>query len=408
LHFFKACPPSGLLLDGGIWLGDFGINGCQICTLYQKGQAGFGTAFAFVVGLTIFCQFAFLQYAAPTGRLIDPVKKSLAARRLENALAGLLNIEKGIEAPGSAFIGGYGASLISDLTVTQASLAVLSLLLSAESVAGMVFTRECGCSLGTEEVLRCRKPLTMPVMFILRCLMALGFFASFIVASHTTHPAFVLIILLFMLIARITLESSVSAEQDNPYIDSAACIVTFLNTASWIFLWFSSVFSAKIQFDGHHSILVVAWPHILMLTLRTLALTALCVGVSLPDGLISFWTLGRPMGVIILRPAFLDPTLMVFSNTFDNDMSMTYPTACFRMFLLLAAVVGVAVELLFHLFELVFLPSYCLGKADEDLMEEGKKKEAEIDAWCEAQEREAKEGRYDLLAFELVLHMYES
>merc|ERR1712137_585889 len=109
----------------------------------------------------------------------------------------------------------------------------------------------------------------------------------------------------------------------------------------------------------------------------------MCTAISLPHGLVSWWTLGRPMGVDTFRAEFREPMVMVLAGDFHDETHMTYAAACFRSFLLIAAILGTSVEMLFNVYVLTCMRSYCNGVRDEQLTKEWGEIQEEIDRWCD-------------------------
>ncbi|CAE7543082.1 unnamed protein product, partial [Symbiodinium microadriaticum] len=338
---------------------------------------------------------------------------------LTDAWEMMLSCERNIEAPSTGLIGPYGASLL-QLTPLQAASCLYGLYSSAKAMAEgrMQVEVKTGADAGASALKAVR-----PVKAAMLSAWYLGAFAAelaaFAVASAVLHP---MITVPGYLLGGMANGAAAWWAGARDYVQTAA--TTFITVVfAMVGQQTKCFFKTKASIAKGPGFIPAA-----SILLRLMAWTALCF-LDLPNGLLPLGSLGRPMGLPVLREKFLEPAaasqeaLACFTSQLwvsfkpeanATSMSLTeevqfgacsWPAAgelnsastIFNTCLLLLAMVLIPIHLCIVVGMLLLNPVYACEADNLPLKQEVEAKQREINAFATQNEQAA--GQYELLSF---------
>ncbi|CAE7731105.1 unnamed protein product [Symbiodinium sp. CCMP2592] len=420
---FRFCPPSGIYFQLGMYLLDMVNDVVQIGTFLLHGDWWFAGFMSFFVLGTLYVTIGDVSDNSELKRF-DPLGEArlcLARGVPTRVWEDLLSYERNLEAPSTGLIGPYGAALL-QLTPLQAASCLYGLVSSAKAMAeGRLNTEVSNGSGGAETpALKAVRPAKAAALFAWYLGAFAAELAAFAVASATLHP--ILIVPGYMLGAAANgaaawwggskefLELAVISFGAVTLAMAGHQTKSFLKNRPWV------------KAGGGPGFIPAA-----SILLRFITWTALCF-LDLPDGLVPFGSLGRPMGFPVLREKFLEPAAACweavacftshFSITVETEanatsMSLTEEVgfgACswpatgelssastiFNACLLFFAVVLVPIHMCIVVGMLLFNPIYACAADNLPLKEEVEAKQREIDRF--ATQNEQASGQHELLS----------
>ncbi|CAE6973672.1 unnamed protein product [Symbiodinium sp. CCMP2456] len=417
---FSFCPPSGIFVQLGMYLLDVVNDVVQIGTfLYHRDWwfAGFMSLFVFVNLAGTIHEMSKLSKLKRFD-LLGEARLCVTRGVLTDAWQMMLACERNIEAPGTGVMGPYGATLL-QLTPLQAASCLFGLCTSAKAMAEGRLQVEV--STGADAGANALKAVR-PVKAVLLSAWYWGAFAAelaaFAVASAVLHPI-------------ITVPGYLLGGMANGAAAWWAGSQDFLQVAVTTF------FTVGFAMVGHQTksflrsrASIAKGPGFIpaaSILLRFIAWAALCF-LDLPNGLLPLGSLGRPMGLPVLREKFLEPAtasreaLACFTSQFGisfqpeanaTSMSLTEevsfgacswpaagelstPSTIFNTCLLLLAMVLVPIHICVVVGMLLLNPIYACAADNLPLKEEVEAKQREINAFATQNEQTA--GQHELLS----------
>ncbi|CAE7684657.1 unnamed protein product [Symbiodinium microadriaticum] len=341
----------------------------------------------------------------------DPVgeaRLSLARGVPTRAWNQMLGAERIIEAPSTGLIGPYGASLL-QLTPLQAASCLYGLYSSAKAMAEGRLQEEVnsGAKAGAAALKAVR-----PVKAAMLTAWYFGAFAAelagFAVASATLHP---ILTMPGYFLANGAAGCWVGSAEFLNAVAGSCLMVAFAMAGAQTKSLLPNTIGAAPRGPGLLSAVCIL--------IRFISWTALCL-LDLPQGVAPLGSLGRPMGLPVLREKFLEPAaasweaVACFTSNFwisvepeANATSIAsteevgfgdcgWPTSgelssastLFNTCLFLLAVVLVALHMCIVVGMLLFNPIYACGAENPSLKEELEAKQREINDFAERNEHE--------------------
>ncbi|CAE7712608.1 unnamed protein product [Symbiodinium sp. CCMP2592] len=333
----------------------------------------------------------------------------------------MLLVERVAEAPATGLIGPYGAALL-QLTPLQAASCLYGLVSSAKAMAEGRLSMEVTTCLDSGEAyaLKAVRPVKATALFA----WYLGAFgaelAAFAVASATLHPTMIVPGYMLGAVANGAAAWCGGSQQFLATVPNSFLFVG-IAMAGHQTKCFCKNRVAVVGGEGPGFIPAVS------ILLRFITWTALCF-LDLPNGLLPFGSLGRPMGLPVLREKFLEPVtasqeaLACFTSQFwisfkpeanGTSMSLTeevgfgecsWPatgelssaSTIFNTCLLLFAVVLVPFHMCIVVGMLLLNPTYACAADNLPLKEEVEAKQREINDFATQNEQAA--GQHVLLS----------
>ncbi|CAE6973356.1 unnamed protein product [Symbiodinium sp. KB8] len=420
---FGFCPPSGIFFQLGLYLFDIVNDLVQISTFLLHGDWWFAAVLSFFIflslGLTIPKMWADsdLQRFDPLGE----ARLSLARGVPTVAWERMLAAERNIEAPSTGLIAPYGATLLA-LTPLQAASCLYGLCTSAKAMAeGRLHVEVVnGTDTGGAEALKAVRPVKAALLFAWYFAAFAAELAAFAVASATLHP---IIVVPGYLLGAVANGAATWWSGSQDFLDTVAlsCVMVAFAMAGDQTKSFLKNTATKTEASGPGCI-----PALVILA-RFISWTALCF-LDFPQGLLQLGSLGRPMGLPVLREKFLEPAaasweaVACFTSHFwisvqpeanATSMSLTeevrfgdcgWPTSgalssastIFNSCLFSLAAVLVPLHMCIVIGMLLFNPIYACGAKNPSLKEEVEAKQREINDFAERNEQAA--GQHEQLS----------
>jgi len=287
----------------------------------------------------------------------------------------VLRAERLVEAPISGLVAPYAMAL-NALSALQAASAALGILLSAKTMAAMQVASETGMRSEAAAAVLPRRVQALQAWRLFACAAELTAFAG--------------------------VSQAVLGGDDGLRFVVASVLAP---SAS---MFGAPVSALAIRAGAVEALQSPGAPGPFLALLRLGAWLLLCVGVDRPQGLLGgSGTLGRPMGWRVLEEAFLQPAATVAEATAACAVSaggwaitagkgaldckvpethgMSSGTMLFRALLLLLCVSTTLLYVLGILGNLLFNGPYRRGDVDGELTTAVREKQAEIEAWADAQ-----------------------
>eukprot|EP00439_Symbiodinium_sp_Y106_P038916 s338_g4.t1 len=416
---FSFCQPSGIFFQLGMYFLDMANDTVQISTFLLHGDWWFAGFMSFFVLLSLLFTVVGMSEESSLERF-DPLgeaRLSLARRVPTKAWELMLRYERLVEAPGTGLIGPYGMALL-QLTPLQAASCLYGLVSSAKALAeGRLQGEVDAGSDASAYALKAVRPVKATALFAWYLGAFAAELAAFAVASATLHP--IVIVPGYMLGA---VANSAAAWWGGSQDFLLVAAVSFILVAvAMVGRQTHSVLRSKATGAQGPGFIPAA-----SILLRFITWAALCF-LDLPHGLVPFGSLGRPMGLPVLREKFLEPAaacweaLACFTSNFwisvepeanATSMSLTEEVgfgACswpatgelnsastiFNTCLLLLAMVLVPIHMCIVVGMLLFNPIYACAADNLPLKEEVEAKQREIKDFATQNEQAA--GQYELL-----------
>ncbi|CAE6973350.1 unnamed protein product [Symbiodinium sp. KB8] len=299
---FSLCPPSGIFFQLAVYLFDIVNDLVQISTFLLHRDWWFAGFMSFFILLSL--ALAVPEMAEESKlRRFDPLGEArlcLARGVPTVAWEVMLACEWSIEAPATGLIAPYGATLLA-LTPLQAASCLYGLVSSAKGMAEGRLGAEV--STGTDgaeaHALKAVRPVKVAVFFAWYLGAFVAELAGFAVASATLHP---IITVPGYLLGAVANGAAARWGGSQDFLDAArnSCFLVGIAMAG---LQTKSFLKNTATITGGGGPGYIAAVCILM---RFIAWTALC-RLDLPQGLLPLGSLGRPMGLPVLREKFLEP-----------------------------------------------------------------------------------------------------
>ncbi|CAE7790852.1 unnamed protein product [Symbiodinium necroappetens] len=418
---FRFCPPAGILFQLAVYIFDMANDMVQIVTFVLHRDFWFAGFMCIFVVFSFLFTVVWMQKVSALQRF-DPLTEArlcLARGVTTTAWEGMLAMERVIEAPSTGLIGPYGASLL-QLTPLQAASCLYGLYSSAKAMAEGRLQEEVrqGAEAGAA-ALRAVRPVKAAMLTAWYFGAFAAELAGFAVASATLHPVLTMPAYLLGAVANAAAAWWGGSAKFREAVAGSCLMVAFamagLQTKSFL-----KNDEARAP-GGPGSIPAIG------ILIRFISWTALCL-VDLPHGLLPLGSLGRPMGLPVLREKFLEPAaasweaVACFTSNFwisvepeanATSMSLTeevgfgdcgWPTSgqlssastIFNSCLLLFVVVLLPLHMCIVVGMLLFNPIYACGAENPSLKEEVEAKQREIEDFAERNEQAA--GQHEQLS----------
>jgi len=298
---FSFCPPSGIFFQLGIYFFDMANDTVQITTFLLHGDWWFAGFMSFFVLFSLLVTVIGMSETSSLERFhpVGEARLSLARRVPTEAWERMLGFERVVEAPGTGLIGPYGAALL-QLTPLQAASCLYGLLSSAKAMAEGRLQGEVGSGADAEAyALKAVRPKKATALFAWYVGAFTAELAAFAVASATLHP---IVIVPGYMLGAVANGAAAWWGGSQDFLKAAA--------ASFIAVSFAMAgVQTKSFLRNKASLKEGPGPGFIpaaSILLRFTTWTALCF-LDLPQGLLPFGSLGRPMGLPVLREKFLEP-----------------------------------------------------------------------------------------------------
>eukprot|EP00439_Symbiodinium_sp_Y106_P031134 s3092_g3.t1 len=372
---FSFCPPQGIFFELGIYFLDMVNDIVQITTFLLHGDWWFAGFMSFFVLLSLYITVQIMSELSKLERC-DPVgeaRLSLARRVPTEAWEGMLRMERNVEAPSTGLIGPYGAALL-QLTPLQAASCLYGLLSSANAMAqGRLQGEVKAGAVASAYALKAIRPMKATALFAWYLGAFTAELAAFAVASATLHPIVIVPGYMLGAVAN-TAAAWWGGSEDFLFVAARSCItvsVAMAGNHTKSFLRNNSSRERGPGFIPAASIL-----------LRFITWAALCF-LDLPQGLVPFGSLGRPMGLPANATSmFLTEEVGFGACSWPATGELNSASTIFNTCLLLLAMVLVPIHMCIVVGMLLFNPIYACAADNLPLKEEVEAKQREIDAFA--------------------------
>ncbi|CAE7731085.1 unnamed protein product [Symbiodinium sp. CCMP2592] len=438
---FRFCPPSGVYFQLGMYLLDMVNDMVQICTFLLHRDWWFAGFMIFFVLLSLLLTVGGVSHQSTLKRF-DPLGEArlcLARGVTTKAWESMLSCERNVEAPGTGLIGPYGAALL-QLTPLQAASCLYGLVSSAKAMAeGRLQMEDPRCKDGPKKLLpvdarstchvvagsdgaklpalKAVRPATFTALFAWYLGAFAAELAAFAVASATLHP---LVIVPGYMLGAVANSAAAWWSGSQDFLKAAvwSCATVITVSVAMVGRQTTSILPMRSASIGNGPGFFAA----ISIPVRFITWTALCFR-DLPQGLAPFGSLGRPMGLPVLRQKFLEPAtalqeaLACFTSQFWMSVEAqanatseevvfgdcAWPTTgelssastILNTCLLLLAVVLVPLHMCIVVGMLLFNPTYACAADNLPLKEEVEAKQREINDFATQNEQAA--GQHELL-----------
>ncbi|CAE7561913.1 unnamed protein product [Symbiodinium necroappetens] len=420
---FSFCLPAGIFFQLATYIFDMGNDAVQIATFILHRDFWFAGFMGVFVVLSFLATVVGMHEYSKLKRF-DPLTEarlSLARGVTTEAWEGMLAAERVIEAPSTGLIGPYGASLL-QLTPLQAASCLYGLYSSAKAMAEGRLDLEVntGAEAGAA-ALRAVRPVKAAMLTAWYFGAFAAELAAFAVASATLHPVLTLPGYLLGAVANGAAAWWSGASQILG-VAVYSCLGVGYAMAGLQTKSFLKNSEATGAGGGGPGSIPALW-----ILMRFISWTALCL-LDLPQGLLPLGSLGRPMGLPVLREKFLEPAVasweavVCFTSNFwisvepetnATSMSLTeevgfgdcgWPTSgqlssastIFNTCLFSLAALLVPIHMCIVVGMLLFNPIYARAAENLELKEEVEAKQREINDFAERNEQAA--GQHEQLS----------
>eukprot|EP00929_Paragymnodinium_shiwhaense_P025879 TRINITY_DN15545_c0_g1_i2.p1 TRINITY_DN15545_c0_g1~~TRINITY_DN15545_c0_g1_i2.p1 ORF type:complete len:364 (-),score=31.51 TRINITY_DN15545_c0_g1_i2:466-1557(-) len=295
LRLYTVLPPGGLLMQLFLMFVDIPLDAYQVVGMFRRRQFFFGGCLALVLVITLCLQWGADESRRSMDGFMGICENSLHQGCKDHRLASMFRVEQMLEGFASALIASYALSLSTSLAWTDVVIALVSFSLSVKAVGQAMHEKHFEDPVAGPILAQRRMPMFKKLRQLSIFLMVAGFFASFAIYCRVLHPVVVLSV---QMLCNLLMFAGIIRE------DFWQFVLLFLVPSShWIERsdFFSVYRASKEQKPAGYR----AWSIILKHTM--LVPTVCCL--SLPHGIMPFWTLGRPMGKEVFESKFLTPLL---------------------------------------------------------------------------------------------------